>query len=146
METSYAPPQTPTITRPPVRQTTIASRGSRLLAAIIDTAVFLGVYLVTFLVREPFVFIVGLAAVAIYQIYLLSTYGQSIGKRVMNIKIVKVDTDQNGGFVPNVLLRGFVNGILSFVPLYSLVDILFIFRQDQRCIHDMIAGTKVVDA
>ena len=56
-----------------------------------------------------------------------------------------MDTGENGGFVPNVLLRFIVNGLLWIIPLYGLVDILFIFRGDRRCIHDMIAGTQVVE-
>ena len=28
--------------------------------------------------------------------------------------------------------------------LFSIVDICFIFRDDRRCIHDLIAGTQVV--
>ena len=61
----------------------------------------------------------------------------------MGIKIVTL-SGTNGGFVPNVLMRSFLNSLIGMVPFYSLVDVLFIFRDDQRCIHDMIAGTKVV--
>jgi hypothetical protein len=28
--------------------------------------------------------------------------------------------------------------------LFHLVDALYIFREDQRCLHDHIAGTRVV--
>jgi len=34
----------------------------------------------------------------------------------------------------------FIGGFLA------LIDILFIFREDRRCVHDMIAGTVVVEA
>ena len=58
--------------------------------------------------------------------------------------------DANPGFVKVILLRIFVNGLIGMVPIvgffYSLVDIVFIFREDQRCLHDLIAGTKVVKA
>ena len=30
-------------------------------------------------------------------------------------------------------------------PLFSLVNVCFIFREDRRCIHDLIAGTQVVN-
>ncbi len=80
------------------------------------------------------------------QIYLLTTAGQTIGKKVMNIKIVKFDDESEGGFVTNVLLRGIVNGVIGIIPFYGLVDVLFIFREDQRCIHDLIASTKVIKA
>jgi uncharacterized RDD family membrane protein YckC len=45
-------------------------------------------------------------------------------------------------------LRIIVNGIPGALPcigpFYSLADILCIFREDRRCLHDHIAGTKVV--
>jgi uncharacterized RDD family membrane protein YckC len=88
-------------------------------------------------------------AVAVYQIYLLSTKGQTVGKRWMKIRIVKLDGSAPG-FVHAVLLRIFVNALIGFVPylgaIYSLVDTLFIFREDRRCIHDLIASTRVVVA
>jgi uncharacterized RDD family membrane protein YckC len=142
METTLPPVQSP----PQVRQIALASRGSRLLAFIVDLAALLAIWLIGIFLNEPFVFLIGLGAYIIWQIRWLSSYGQSIGKKVMNIKIVKIDTEENGGLVPNVLLRWFVNNIIGFIPLYVLVDVLFIFREDQRCIHDMIAGTKVVEA
>jgi len=85
-----------------------------------------------------------------FQIYLLATRGQTIGKRLMDIKIVNFADESNPGFVKAFLLRVFVNGLIGAVPVvgfaYSLVDICFIFRDDRRCLHDLIAGTKVVKA
>lgn len=90
-----------------------------------------------------------LALLAI-QIYLLVTRGQTIGKKLLDIKIVTYPDEANPGFVKAWLLRSFVNGLIAGVPvlggIYSLVDICFIFRDDKRCIHDLIAGTQVVKA
>lgn len=85
-------------------------------------------------------------AYIVIQLWLLVKDGQTIGKKLLKIRIVKLETGQNGGFVPNVLMRGIVNGLLNMVPLYGLVDVLFIFREDRRCIHDLLAGTTVVRA
>lgn len=86
----------------------------------------------------------------VIQIYLLTTRGQTMGKKIVGIKIVNFDNDANPGFVKAVLLRILVNGLIGAVPflgvLYSLVDILFIFGDSRRCLHDLIAGTKVVMA
>ena len=86
--------------------------------------------------------------VLILQLWWLSTRGQTIGKRAMGIKIVRVEDETNAGFVRAVLLRNFVPLIISFIPLvgliFSITDILFIFRADRRCVHDLIASTKVV--
>lgn len=90
-------------------------------------------------------FVLGILALIALQWYLLSVQGQSIGKFALKIKIVKVADGTNGGFVTNVLVREIANGFLSIVPLYGLVDILFIFRKDRRCVHDHLAGTEVVD-
>ena len=59
---------------------------------------------------------------------------------------MKINTGENGGFVRNVLLRLIANGMIGSIPFYGLVDILFIFRSDRRCIHDLIARTQVVYA
>ena len=86
----------------------------------------------------------------IFQIYLLTTRGQTIGKKLLGIKIVAFEDGSNPGFVKVFLLRALVNGVIGAVPLvggiYSLVDICFIFRDDKRCIHDLMAGTQVVKA
>ena len=89
--------------------------------------------------------IIAILIVFLYQMVLLIKDGQTLGEKALTIRIVKMDTGENGGFVANVLLRFIVNGLLWIIPLYGLVDILFIFRGDRRCIHDMIAGTQVVE-
>jgi uncharacterized RDD family membrane protein YckC len=100
----------------------------------------------------PGFLVLGIAELALLavQIYLLSTRGQTIGKKLLGIRIVCFDDESNPGFVKAFLLRAFVNGLIGAVPFlgffYSLVDICFIFRDDRRCIHDLIAGTKVVKA
>lgn len=89
-------------------------------------------------------------ALVIIQIYLLVTRGQTIGKKLLGIKIVTYPDEVNPGFVKVWLLRSFVSGLIGAIPMiggiYSLVDACFIFRDDRRCIHDLIAGTQVVNA
>ncbi len=84
----------------------------------------------------------------IYNLVRLTTHGQTIGKKLMGIRIASMEGDTNPGFVKAVLLRGLVNGVIGAIPLlgffYSVTDICFIFREDRRCIHDLIAGTHVV--
>ena len=123
----------------------LAGRGSRLGAAIIDGLIALIPYIILIFV-EPILGFLLLAAVFILQMVLLTKDGQTVGKKALGIRIVKVDTGWNGGFVTNVLLRFILNGLLGLIPLYSLVDVLFIFRGDRRCIHDLIAGTQVIEA
>jgi len=82
------------------------------------------------------------------QLWMLTTRGQSIGKRLLNIRIVLFQDNAPPGFLHAWLLRNFVPGIISLVPylgfIFVLVDALFIFSEQRRCIHDHIAGTKVV--
>lgn len=146
----------------------LASRGSRLLACIVDgllvgvigffSATSIGAIIfaqgdtanplvgpssLQMLGLLPFVAII---AMIIVQFYLLATRGQTVGKILLHIKIVDINTGQNGGFVTNVVMRTLVNGLLGIIPFYGLVDILFIFREDRRCVHDLIAKTTVIDA
>jgi uncharacterized RDD family membrane protein YckC len=64
----------------------------------------------------------------------------------MKIRIVNCQDGGNPGFGRVVALRIWANSLLSVIPFYSLVDLLFIFGSQQRCLHDLIAKTKVVQA
>ena len=83
-----------------------------------------------------------------FQWYLISTRGQTIGKRLLNIRIVKMDGSPVG-FGSGVVLRSWSMDLIVLVPvigpLVRLLDILFIFGQESRCIHDLIAGTRVIE-
>ena len=47
-------------------------------------------------------------------------------------------------------LREIVPAIIGAIPLigfvFYIVDVCFIFRTDRRCVHDLMANTKVVIA
>jgi uncharacterized RDD family membrane protein YckC len=138
----------------------LAERGTRLVAALLDTLVLLpGLVLLVALVIlrptgsaavvGPWGFLLWTLAVVITQAVLLTRRGQTLGKRWMKIRVVRLD-GSNPGFAWAVLVRSLVNTIAAGVPylgwLYWLVDVLFIFRDDRRCIHDLMAGTQVVMA
>ena len=123
----------------------LAGRGSRLIASIIDGVIFVALLLIGGWIH-PSLGLIAFVVFIIVQVVLLTKDGQTVGKKALNVRIVKMDTNENGGFVPNVLLRLVLNGLIGIIPLYGLVDVLFIFREDRRCIHDMIAGTQVVKA
>ncbi len=99
---------------------------------------------------ESYIAVSGLLMLAmfVYTLILLATRGQTIGKKLLAIRIVTFPDGANPGGVKTILLRVFVNGLIGAVPflgsIYTLVDICFIFREDRRCIHDLIAGTQVV--
>ena len=81
------------------------------------------------------------------QAHLLASRGQTIGKWLFGIKIVRVEDGTLAGFARTVLLREALGRVLlSNIPLYYLVDGGFIFRKDSRCLHDWIGGTRVVQA
>lgn len=91
---------------------------------------------------------VGCLILIVVQVWLLTTRGQTLGKRILGIRIVRFADNTNPGFVGAVLLRAIVPGVIGIVPylgfIFTIIDYCFIFRDDRRCIHDLIAGTKVV--
>ena len=150
----------------------LASRGERLAAYLFEVALALPFGLVGGVLgfrlgraharqlplAPSLVFALALTAVCmtalmIVQMYWLATSGQTLGKRWMKIRIVRLDGTA-AGFVRAVLWRGFLNmGVYLTLLLvagrwlaypYLLADILFIFGAQKSCIHDLIAGTKVV--
>jgi len=143
----------------------LVSRGARLGAYIIDLIVILAAYL-------PMLFFTGyfdgamddnwspsitqeiistIFVIVIFLIingHLLSKYGQTVGKRVLGISI----RDMQGNlcpFVPMVLKRYVLWVAVEAIPIsggfIALADTLMIFRQDRRCLHDLVAGTQVIN-
>jgi uncharacterized RDD family membrane protein YckC len=140
-----------------------ASRWSRLAARLLDGLAFLApLPLLVVPCLGALVALLAWAALLIGQVWLLVTRGQTLGKKAMDIYIMRSD-----GGLPHVgwlLLREFAipaavgilryaghqdpspvgqafQGLLGFV---WLIDALFIFSPTRRCLHDLVAGTHVV--
>jgi uncharacterized RDD family membrane protein YckC len=90
------------------------------------------------------------AILVLLQLGLLVWRGQSVGKLLAGLRIVRVSDNALPGFARGFLLRGTVPFMLEQIPVFGLifwfVDSCFIFRPDQRCLHDLLAGTKVQKA
>ena len=143
----------------------LASRWARLGGAIID-----GIIIAILIVPLMFAFgmvdramagtntfadaiigiFIGLIVFTVLNGYLLANSGQTIAKRLLGMRIVSV---ADGSILPLPKIIG-----LRYVPLYvvgqipliggilGLINALFIFRGDKRCVHDLIAGTHVIKA
>jgi uncharacterized RDD family membrane protein YckC len=89
----------------------------------------------------------GAIGIIIYQWVLLSRTGQSLGKKWTGIRIEKIDGVRLS-FGSAVVLRNWVPKVMGMVPylgaVFHFVDLLYIFREDRRCLHDHFAGTQVV--
>ncbi len=119
-------------------------------------------------------FIIGLVCILIYsasQIWMMSRSGQSWGKRVMNIRVIKTD-GTDAGFIGTVLLRevvfsicvslvagmvglfaglllgGNTNGIIANLVQSGLYLTCFVMacepKRDRRTLQDLLADTVVV--
>jgi uncharacterized RDD family membrane protein YckC len=75
--------------------------------------------------------------------------GQTIGKKLLGIKVVR--TDGSRATLTRIFwLRYLVNTLITMIPfigsIYGLADALFIFGAAKRCCHDYIADTIVIRA
>ena len=93
----------------------------------------------------------GIPAYLILNGWLLWIRGQTAGKAAMSLMIVDHQTGNCASFWKLLFVRALipvvviaVGSIFSLLWLLVLVDFCFIFRKDQRCLHDWIAGTRVV--
>jgi uncharacterized RDD family membrane protein YckC len=155
----------------------LAERGARLLAASIDELILLAISLpmvfgavpaiiamvsggtdpelldtsdvLRVMVRGPGTIITVLALLAwcVITAWLVAANGQSIGKRMVGIKVVRTDGSR-ASFARIFLLRNAVNALPNLLPyvgwLYQLVDPLLIYQESRQCLHDKIADTIVV--
>ncbi|PIT37449.1 hypothetical protein BHC43_06070 [Snodgrassella alvi] len=103
--------------------------------------------------------IIGLTFIALivytlWQVYWMSKYGQSIGKRILKIWVIRTN-GENPGFARNVILRELIYQILVIVLslitfgigyfVFMLVPaMVFIKKWNRRTFQDFMAGTIVV--
>jgi uncharacterized RDD family membrane protein YckC len=91
--------------------------------------------------------VLALIAWCIITAWLVAANGQSIGKRLLGIKVVRTDGSR-ASFARIFLLRNVVNGLPNLLPyvgwLYQLIDPLMIYQDSRQCLHDKIADTIVV--
>jgi uncharacterized RDD family membrane protein YckC len=96
-----------------------------------------------------YVGILGALVVLAIDLILLARNGQTIGKKLLGIKVVRVDGSPVSLFRV-FFLRYVCNTLLTLIPilgsLYSLVDSLMIFSESRRTVHDRIADTIVIKA
>lgn len=158
----YEPPKSELIDNDD-RASDLASRWARLGAAMIDSLIGLAFSLPVLYISGAWdymstgqtapISILAFNVVAGFIIfmalhgYLLKSKGQTIGKKLVGTAIVDMDGNLPV-FSKVVLLRYLPLSLISIIPLVgnflALADSLFIFRKNKRCVHDLIAGTKVI--
>ena len=149
----------------------LASRWNRLFARIIDgilllllsmpllywfTGDWLGVtstddFDIFWSSDSPLIFVEFLISIGVFvavNTYLLANRGQTVGKFLLKIRIVDYYTEEIPKLRFSLVLR---EGIMTLLNLFgflgafiALVDVLFIFATNKRCLHDYWAFTKVV--
>jgi uncharacterized RDD family membrane protein YckC len=163
-ENPYQPPKTELGVSTPWAEGTLAPRGARLAGSLIDTVAILALMLPlqwsTGTFRDMAAYsadrvaqvqwgLVGLGVMSALNGYFWATRAQSIGKMAVGTKIVTLD-GHNASFGRIFLRRVLPVTLLALIPwvgsLVALADAVLIFRSDQRCLHDHIAGTRVVRA
>lgn len=82
------------------------------------------------------------------QCYLVAKRGQSVAKVWLGIRVVRCD-GRPAGFLHGVLLRTWLMGAMMALPvvgwLIGVANILMIFHHRSRCLHDVLADTRVID-
>lgn len=80
------------------------------------------------------------------QAFFLVKSGQSLGKKLLKIKIVDAETGAQVSLTRVFLLRSVVFIILNFIPIpfVTIVDHLFGLNKKRQTLHDKLAKTKVV--
>jgi uncharacterized RDD family membrane protein YckC len=150
-----------------VDEGTLASLWARLGAAIIDTIILAVVIFVPILLllggwsaylgkiaTGGYLMNIGSALLgfityAVVNGAFLASNGQTIGKKLVGIKIVRTDGSQPT-LAHILLMRQGPISVLQLIPFVGrfmgLIDVLMIFRESRQCVHDNIADTRVINA
>lgn len=161
----YSAPSAAVADIAPAGRQELAGRGMRLAGAIIDGLILL-VILIPMMVfggyfsgmmtgQQPDAMtkamwgVMGFILFVVIQGYPLSQSAQTWGKKLLKMKIVDLEGRQPS-FATLIGKRYLPVQAIGLIPwiggLFGLVNVLFIFGEERRCIHDLIAGTRVVVA
>lgn len=151
---------------------TLASPGGRLVAAVVDWLAYIAAIAPGLIVTNALdgaapdmadliggtLIVFGSLGLMAYQWYMIATTGQSLGKRLMGIRIIN-EGGGDPGFVMGVVVRiwamagiklfaGLFLGMMCFpfTAIILLIDPLCIFSESRQCLHDKLASTFVVEA
>ena len=141
----------------------LAGRGRRLVATLIDMllvpALTVLLVMITGVMEHAedyrdmmwvlHVFLLAVLSYLILNGYWLFTRGQTVGKRLMKVAIVATSSGERPAFWKLICIRALFFPLLFVVIIPALawlpiIDQLFVFRKNRRCIHDLAAGTSVV--
>lgn len=140
-------------------QSPLADPGSRLMAAALDALIAgaphllllpLGVALSSAALIHAAVWMGWLAAGVLFvvDLVLLSRYGQTIGKRLVGLRIVRTDGSR-ASLGRLFWIRSVLPGVIAMIPIlgwvFELFDLGMIFGEERRTLHDRMADTIVVD-
>jgi uncharacterized RDD family membrane protein YckC len=124
------------------RETVCAGFGDRFIAFLIDAVILLIPNLILYLViggvaGNVLSFVVGIA----YSVYFWTSTGQTPGKKMMSLKVVKAD----GGAIltPGEAVVRYIGQIISGIVVL-LGYLWVIWDPKHEAWHDKIAGTKVI--
>lgn len=159
--------------RDPFLQVVLASRWARLGASLIDGIILIAILFAialplalldlnlatlesnpyfslysdssTNLLGELIEYLLGIAVYLAINGYFMVQSGQTLGKKTLGIQVVSHRTHQllSPGKILGV--RFALTSLLSYVPLFGLIDALFIFGAEKRCVHDHMAGSIVIN-
>lgn len=145
----------------------IGDRGKRLLAHIIDNLVVIGPTMVAVFAwvgltasreratggraGDEAVFVMfaamglGLLVGLAVQIAMQAKYAQSVGKRLLGLKVVRVDGTACELWRLILLRNVALHALAQLCGFVGIIDALMIFSAEQRCLHDLMADTVVID-
>ncbi len=137
---------------PVARPAELATPGKRLLARIVDVLVLIiPLVILSFVTGGGYIYtVVALIAVGAYEILMISSRGQTIGKMALSIKVV----DETTGEIPDIQASGMRYGVAQIwglIPVIGAIITLVVYlsllwRERRQGFHDMVAKTIVVEA
>ena len=139
-----------------------ASRLLRLCAALLDVLILLPLIIIAMLIlgigadtdlenlpmqTRVLLAIIGLLLYFVINWSSLQKNAQTLGKKITGIRIVNLDNEKPR--MQDLLIKRYIPYFgFPYIPLIgglvNIVNLCFIFGATRRCLHDRIAGTRVI--